>query len=179
MKCPRCKTPDLKPTMIDEQLPAMGCANCAGTLVSLLYYRHWAERTKPSAPAAGEPKSAHVETSDTTTAIACPKCSRIMTKYRLTGCVANRVDLCGLCDEAWLDRGEWQLLDALQLSHKMPAIFTDEWQRQIRHEQSEAARRAILERTIGSDGFAKVEAFREWLAHSRHKPEVMVYLYRD
>jgi len=50
MKCPHCKTSDLKPTMIDEYLPAMGCDSCHGSLVSLLYYRHWAETRK--APAA-------------------------------------------------------------------------------------------------------------------------------
>ena len=43
MKCPRCRTPDLKPTLIEEYLPAMGCETCHGSLVSLLYYRHWAE----------------------------------------------------------------------------------------------------------------------------------------
>ena len=51
MKCPRCKTPDLKPTLIEEYLPAMGCETCHGSLVSLLYYRHWAETQKlASAP---------------------------------------------------------------------------------------------------------------------------------
>ena len=49
MKCPRCKTPDLKPTMIEEYLPAMSCGQCEGSLVSLLYYRHWAETQKPLA----------------------------------------------------------------------------------------------------------------------------------
>ena len=39
MKCPRCKTPELLPTMIEEYLPAMGCGTCHGSLVSLLYYR--------------------------------------------------------------------------------------------------------------------------------------------
>ena len=29
-------------------------------------------------------------------AITCPKCSRIMTKYKLTGGVANRLDVCSL-----------------------------------------------------------------------------------
>ena len=46
MKCPRCRTPDLKPTLIEEYLPAMGCETCHGSLVSLLYYRHWAETQK-------------------------------------------------------------------------------------------------------------------------------------
>ena len=48
MKCPRCKTTDLRPTMIEENLPAMACPACEGSLVSLLYYRHWAETQRPS-----------------------------------------------------------------------------------------------------------------------------------
>ena len=31
MKCPRCKTPELMPTMIEDYLPAMGCGTCNGT----------------------------------------------------------------------------------------------------------------------------------------------------
>ena len=49
MKCPHCHTTDLLPTMIDDMLPAMGCGTCHGALVSLLYYRHWAEAQKAPA----------------------------------------------------------------------------------------------------------------------------------
>ena len=178
MKCPLCKTSDLKPTMIEEYLPAMGCGTCHGSLVSLLYYRHWAETQKASS---GEPVEAPPtqETPDTTTAIMCPKCARVMAKYKLTGRLSNRVDGCATCDEAWLDRGEWELLEALQLSLKMPAIFTDAWQRRIRRELTEEARRSILTRMVGADGTAKVEEFRAWLAKSPHKSHVMAYLYKN
>lgn len=179
MKCPRCKTPDLQPTMIEEHLPAMGCAECQGSLVSLLYYRHWIETQKPPADFTSTHATATVETTDTTTAITCPKCSRVMTKYKLTGRVSNRVDVCVLCDEAWLDRGEWELLEALQLSHKMPSIFTEEWQRRIRRELTEETRRSILTRTIGAEAFSRVEDFKAWLARNKHKPDIMVYLYRN
>jgi len=178
MKCPHCKTSDLKPTMIEENLPAMGCDTCHGSLVSLLYYRHWAETQKvPS----GEPgnTAAALETTDTTTAIMCPKCARVMAKYKLTGTVANRVDLCPTCDDAWLDGGEWELLEALQLSLQMPAIFTDAWQRRVRRELTEETRRSILTRMIGEHGTAKVEEFRSWLAKNEHKSHIMAYLYRN
>lgn len=178
MKCPRCKTPDLKPAMIEEYLPAMACSTCSGSFVSLLYYRHWAETQKPpSAPLSADVSA--VETDDTTTALRCPKCSRVMTKYKVTGSVSNRLDVCATCDEAWLDRGEWELLEALQLSHKMPTIFTDQWQRRIRHEMTEETRRSILVKTIGAEAAAKVEAFRTWLAGNDHKSDILVYLYRD
>lgn len=177
MNCPRCKTTDLKPTMIEEYLPAMACATCEGSLVSLLYYRHWAETQKPTAetPPAGR---STVDTTDTTTAMNCPKCGRFLMKYKMTGSVANRLDVCTSCDEAWLDRGEWELLEALQLSHKMPAIFTDEWQRRIRRELSEETRRSILKRIVGEAGLTKVEEFKAWLVQSDHKSDILVYLYR-
>jgi len=176
MKCPKCKTLELFPTMIEEDLPALGCAQCHGSLVSLLYYRHWAESLK--GPPASTAKPDAIATDDTATALGCPKCGRFMMKYKVSGTVANRLDVCGYCDEAWLDRGEWELLEALQLSHQLPAIFTETWQRRIRHQLSEDSRRSILERTIGTEGVAKVEAFREWLAESGHRADVLTYLYR-
>jgi Zn-finger nucleic acid-binding protein len=175
MKCPRCKTPDLMPTMIEEYLPAMACNQCEGSLVSLLYYRHWAETSKPDTP----PAPANSPPRDTTTAIMCPKCSRVMTKYRLLGSVDNRLDVCATCDEAWLDGGEWELLEELQLSHKMPAIFTDAWQRRIRAEKTEETRSAILQKMIGESAARRVEEFRAWLNAQKQKSTILTYLYRD
>jgi Zn-finger nucleic acid-binding protein len=178
MNCPHCKTSDLKPTMIDEYLPAMGCESCHGSLVSLLYYRHWAE-TRKAPVADATPVAAAQETTDTTTAITCPKCARVMAKYKITGRISNRLDVCSMCDEAWLDGGEWELLETLQLSLKMPTIFTDSWQRRIRRELTEDTRRSILARTIGEDATKRVEDFKAWLAQIKHKSEIMTYLYRN
>jgi Zn-finger nucleic acid-binding protein len=178
MKCPRCKTPDLKPTMIEEYLPAMACMDCQGSLVSLLYYRHWAETQKPTLEAS-PPNTSGVDATDTATALSCPKCGRFMMKYKMTGGVSNRLDVCSSCDEAWLDRGEWELLEALQLSHKMSSIFTDEWQRRIRREVTEETRRSVLERMIGAVGVAKVDEFRTWLTQTKHRSDIMAYLYRN
>ena len=181
MKCPRCESPDLHPTMIEEYLPAMGCGTCKGSLVSLLYYRYWAETQKyllPSLAASASKGATAVATSDTTAALTCPKCGRIMMKYKVSGAVSNRLDVCGLCDEAWLDGGEWELLEALQLSHQLPAIFTDAWQSRIRRELAEESRRSILERAIGAEPMARVEEFRDWLADNDHKSQIMTYLAR-
>jgi hypothetical protein len=78
-----------------------------------------------------------------------------------------------------LDGGEWELLEALQLSLKMPTIFSDSWQRRIRRELTEDTRRSILARTIGEEATKRVEDFRAWLAQGKHKSEIMTYLYRD
>ncbi|MFL6549011.1 MAG: zf-TFIIB domain-containing protein [Povalibacter sp.] len=178
MKCPVCRTPDLQPTMIEEMLPSLGCAVCEGTLLSLLYYRHWAENHKP-ATQSQSPSEVSVIPEAAQNAVMCPKCSRVMTKYKLAGTVANRIDLCASCDEVWLDRGEWELLDQLQLSHQMPAIFTDAWQRKLRAAKTEETRRAILQKTVGNESATRVEAFREWLNEQSLKSTILTYLYRD
>jgi Zn-finger nucleic acid-binding protein len=165
------------PTMIEEYLPAMGCGTCRGGLVSLLYYRHWAETQKEPADAEAKPATA-VATTDTTAAVMCPKCERVMTKYKIDGAISNRVDVCASCDEAWLDGGEWELLEALHLSLKIPAIFTDAWQRRIRNELTAETRRSILTRMIGEEGTKRVEEFRVWLEGSGQKSHVLTYLYK-
>lgn len=178
MKCPVCNSTELRPTMIEDLLPSMGCERCKGSLVGLLYYRHWAENHKPE-QAAGAPASLSEVPPDTTSALRCPKCERIMTKYRLSGTVANRLDVCHLCDEAWLDGGEWQLLEQLQLSDKLPAVFTDTWQRKLRQEISERTRQDVLRRTIGDTDAGKVESVRSWLNVHPAKSTILTYLYRD
>lgn len=165
--------------MIEENLPALGCGTCHGSLVSLVYYRHWAETQKPPPPGEAAGTAPAPEATDTTNAIICPKCGRLMTKHKLAGGVANRVDVCASCDEAWLDRGEWELLEALQLSHDMPSIFTDAWQRRIRRQMSDDIRRDILKRSVGDDAAGRVEAFKAWLGAQTKKSEIMAYLYRN
>lgn len=178
MKCPVCKTLELRPTMIENLLPSMGCEKCKGSLVSLLYYRHWAENHKPQTEVSA-PSSLTEIPADTTNALRCPKCERIMTKYRLTGTVANRLDVCPTCDESWLDGGEWELLEQLQLSDKLPSVFTETWQRKLRHEGSERLRQDILRRTIGEEDANKVESLRTWLNGHAAKSTILTYLYRD
>jgi len=175
MQCPVCANSELRPTMIEELLPAMACGQCQGSLVSLLYYRHWAEQHKPDVV---QPTGVMPAT-DTSKAITCPKCERIMTKYKLVGSVENRVDLCVSCDEAWLDQGEWELLEQLDLADKLPTVFTDAWQRRLRHERSESTRQAILKKTIGDQAATKVEDFRVWLNGQKQKSAILTYLYRD
>jgi Zn-finger nucleic acid-binding protein len=101
-----------------------------------------------------------------------------MMKYKISGAVANRVDVCSTCDDAWLDGGEWELLEALHLSHEIPAILTDAWQRRIRRELTAESRRSILVRMVGEEGARRVEEFGEWLDGSGHKSQVLTYLYK-
>src|SRR5262249_6944050 len=154
------------------------CEQCKGSLVALLYYRHWAENHKPPQEAdTSAPSELSEVPADTTNALRCPKCERIMTKYRLSGTVANRLDVCPSCDEAWLDGGEWKLLEQLHLSDRLPSVFTDTWQRKLRREGSERSRQDILRRTLGPVDAGKVESLRSWLNEHPAKSTILTYLY--
>ncbi len=179
MRCPKCKNVDLRAARIETDLPAAGCANCKGALVSLLYYRDWAERHANDAVELAENHTVTEEIIDTSTAINCPKCARLMTKYKMSGCVANRLDVCPGCDEAWLDGGEWELLKALELSRKMPQVFTETWQRSIRKQIAEETRRSILRKAIGDEALKHTEEFKQWLKSQSRRNDILAFLHTE
>ncbi len=179
MKCPKCKSTDLRASRIENDLPAAGCLTCNGALVSLLYYRDWAERHANDPTELTADHTVTEEPSDTSTAITCPKCARLMTKYKMSGFVANRLDVCPGCDEAWLDGGEWALLKALELSHKMPLVFTEHWQRNIRKQIAAETRRSILGKAIGDESLERADEFKTWLKTQPRRNDILVYLHAD
>lgn len=175
MKCPACKGPDLYPTKIERGLSAMGCKECQGNFVSLLYYRDWAERSGFEFESASE-QAKEVEAENTHAALGCPKCSRIMTKYRISSEHDNRLDLCGHCDEAWLDKGEWSLLKTLNLGSKMPTVFTEQWQRQVRQQVSEESRRQRFVSILGEETVNEADKVRQWIAKEPKRVQILQYL---
>lgn len=179
MQCPTCKTKELKPTKLEQGLPVMGCEQCQGALVSLLYYRDWAERQLLDGIDDTEATSnvaVDQDANDTQSAMTCPKCHKLMLKYKVSTETEHRLDLCGSCDEAWLDGGEWQLLKSLQITHHMPKVFTEAWQNRLRQELKEQSRTQRLIGLIGNEGAEKVTAFKSWLDAHPKRAEVITFL---
>jgi Zn-finger nucleic acid-binding protein len=168
---------DLKATRLDEGLPAHGCAECGGAIIPLLYYRDWAERTANDKETVEAELDASLATeNESHSALACPKCSRLMSKFNISGCTKNRLDLCTSCDEAWLDGGEWELLKALQLSKNIPAIFTDGWQSNVRKEMSEARLKERFSNIVGEVDIEKAEEIRTWLKTHKNRSDLLFYI---
>lgn len=179
MKCPKCKNIDLKPTKLEEGLPVMGCPECQGSVLSLLYYRDWSERT-----VVGDNNVEHATTevsvdSDTATALSCPKCSKLMTKFSIASQHKNRIDLCGFCDEAWLDGSEWTLLKSLELAHKLPKVFTDHWQRSVRSEKMESMKVERLKKVVGQADTEKAVEVKGWLKNHDDKAAILQFIGSD
>ncbi|MFP6800662.1 MAG: zf-TFIIB domain-containing protein [Pseudomonas sp.] len=174
MQCPACRTTPLQPTKLDDGLLAHGCPQCSGALVALLYYRDWAERQPQNDEP--QPQVEAVPASESQQALSCPKCAKLMSKFQISGTHSNRLDLCSSCDEAWLDNGEWQLLKALELSHKMPSIFTEAWQRKVRQQASEEARRQRFARLVGDEAIVRADDIRSWLKDHPQRRELLFYI---
>ncbi len=183
MQCPSCKNNRLKATKLEDGLPVNGCDKCGGAIISLLHYRDWAERTlhdqdqpnEQDEQIVAEARDAASDT-DSRSALVCPKCSKIMTKFNISGCTKNRLDLCTTCDEAWLDAGEWELLKALSLSKDIPSVFTDPWQRKVRKEIGEIKLKDRFTKIVGEADMEKAEEVRTWLKEHDKRTEILFYL---
>lgn len=160
MNCTQCKTVALEPDELEPGLIAAVCPQCRGALLSLINYRFWADRYTDSDEA---DESVVGDIAEVESAHTCPKCSRLMIKYQIGTETQHKLDLCSACDEAWLDKGEWQLLKKLDLEGKLPKIFTDAWQRNIRKQRHETMINDRYEKMLGADSFTKSLEFKTWL----------------
>jgi Zn-finger nucleic acid-binding protein len=172
MDCPQCKGYSLEPKEIEPGLVAGVCAKCEGALLSLMNYRFWLDQQGEVEPS----EAVDTVTDDNGKAKACPKCSRLMTKFQIGAAAGNRIDLCSGCDESWLDKGEWRLLKQLDLHDKLPKIFTDAWQRNIRKERQEQIHKQHYEKLLGAEDFLKLDEFKIWLDQHPEKDRIKQYL---
>ncbi len=173
MRCPQCKGYDLTPKQLENGLVAASCTKCDGALLSLVNYRFWSENHQQ-----GEEEKVSVDVVDELDdidekACVCPKCTRLMTKFKIDLSTANQLDLCTNCDEAWLDKGEWRLLKQLELHGQLPKIFTDAWQRNLRIQRM---KNTVKQRYIAMIGEERVENFKTWLDLQPEKEEIKQYL---
>lgn len=172
MECPQCKGYHLEPRELEVGLIAGSCPKCDGALLSLMNYRYWADRHVEV-----ELKDSNdVVTEEGSKAKMCPKCSRLMTKFQIGTESENRIELCTGCDEAWLDKGEWRLLKQLDMHDKLPKIFTDAWQRNIRIQRQEKKLKTHYEKRLGAEDFKKLDEFKQWLVQHPQKAAIQQYL---
>lgn len=174
MYCPQCKGYSLEPRELEPGLIAGVCPKCSGTLLALMNYRYWSDQHFQAHAAATHAEK--VEAVDGEHAKQCPKCSRLMNRFRVGLDTNNRIDLCEYCDEAWLDKGEWLLLKSLDLADKLPRIFTDAWQRNIRLERQQRFMKDKYEALLGAEDFARVDVFKQWLDQHPEREQIKLYL---
>ncbi len=88
----------------------------------------------------------------------------------------NRLELCGHCDEVWLDTGEWDLVKKLDLHEKLSSVFTDAWQRNILKQREASSLRDHYSQVLGEKDFEKVNEFKLWLDKHPKRAEIKHYI---
>jgi Zn-finger nucleic acid-binding protein len=174
--CPQCDHSVLVHTLLTDELAGYSCGKCLGTLVSLVAYRAWRERTA-SRPQPAPPAVADVTPPDSTGAKKCPKCRSIMSKYRISAERSNRLDYCPHCEEIWLDDGEWQLIESLVTSGEFTKVFTQAWQYAVRTGITGAMEEQRLRELLGKE-YERVVQFADWLQSQPEKHEILARLAR-
>ena len=176
-QCPQCAHSPLVHTMLTEGLAAYSCGKCLGTLVSLVAYRAWRDRSGSEALTASPLAEPDTDPADSTGAKNCPKCRSLMSKYRISAEKSNRLDYCAHCEEIWLDDGEWQLVESLVTSGDFTKVFTQAWQYSVRSSVNQQMEEQRLRELLGND-YARIEEFAEWLATQPGKQEILARLSR-
>jgi Zn-finger nucleic acid-binding protein len=177
-QCPQCADSTLVHAMLAENLAALSCGKCLGTLVSLVSYRAWREGTGRDHLRATPAAVADFDAADSVGAKKCPKCRSLMSKYRISAEKTNRLDYCPHCDEVWLDEGEWQLVEALAQSGDFARMFTQAWQHAVSGGVTEAMEAARLKSLLGDD-VGRVEEIRAWIAAHPQRLTILAVLGRS
>ncbi len=181
MDCPVCRSESLVPIKLEHDLPAYGCQSCQGALVSLLYYRDWAERTghgEVDPQDSADLQWTENGADDNQKALACPKCKHLMRKFLVSGQADNRVDLCGSCDEVWLDGGEWLWLKSLHLHTDLVGVLSEQWQLRVKREALEQKHHDRFVGLVGEDVALKADEIRKWLKDHPRRQDILYYLSR-
>ncbi len=175
MQCPTCQNSPLKPTQLTGSLPVEGCQQCHGALVSLWVYREWLNRNPKQLKNLNTQQAEEVEATDIKSALCCPKCSGLMTKYRMSIEADNRLDLCTRCNETWLNHGEWELVNALNLTAKLTDFFNDGWQKKIQQQQSDVRRQDKFT-TLFAEDYLELKRIYTWIHKHPKRLAILDYI---
>jgi len=171
MNCPKCINHTLKSTQLDNGLISLSCDHCYGSLLSMPNYLEWIQQQTTIEL---EPDT-DIKLDNTCTALQCPQCSGLMTKYLISTHSDNRLDICFRCYETWLDCGEWQLLKFLNILNQLPKIFTDYWQKNIHSSISKDIQKLRDQKKFGQH-HNDIQQFKHWLDHYHKRDDVLLYL---
>ncbi|MEM9120954.1 MAG: zf-TFIIB domain-containing protein [Cyanobacteria bacterium P01_F01_bin.56] len=140
VQCPKELKVELSDVILPDELPAKCCPECGGAWIRPENYVEWqAQRgiDRDAAPyVAVLPTQAKIDfqpVSLDNRAALCPDCKNYLVRGRVQlPEVMFFVERCPNCHGYWCDRGEWEVLQQLQLDQHLEYIFSDQWQSQIK-----------------------------------------------
>jgi Zn-finger nucleic acid-binding protein len=156
MRCPKDKKVELVVGKLSGNLSVWHCAECEGNWVPCIEYEAWQSKKllamTISEDIAKEPSFLD-ESLDFTPAATdakaglCPECGSYLARTKISLKQPFYLERCPACSGIWCDQGEWEVLEKLDLTTKIPQIFSSPWQAQMREKvQLEHERLAIIDK---------------------------------
>ncbi|MGF1458746.1 MAG: hypothetical protein ACFBSG_06940 [Leptolyngbyaceae cyanobacterium] len=185
--CPKELKVELSDGMLSGELPAQCCPDCGGAWVRPEVYQTWqdergidreAEPTVTKIPSQ-TPIDFHPPSLDNRAAL-CPDCRHYLVRGRiqLPQEVIFFVERCPNCKGYWCDRGEWAVLEQLELTHRLDYIFNEQWQSQVKALDWAIRERDATIEKLGPDIAVKVFELAELLEEHPNGDFGVAYLMR-
>lgn len=175
MKCPSCKLTTLVPSFIDGLFRSHTCDSCKGNWLLIEDYVTWVERNKSEL----KQHDAEYELEDSKLALICPVTGSIMLKFRINNDSKHKLDYSPRVGGVWLDSGEWEYLKDRGIACSLNRIFTDQWQKQLRDNDTKATFEQLYIKKFGEADYDKIKELRGWLNSKENKAELRAYLLAD
>lgn len=140
VQCPKELKVELKDGVLAGGLSAQCCPDCGGAWIQPEQYADWQNRQGKTP--ADEPRVAVVPGQLATDfeptpldnrAALCPDCKHYLVRGRVQLKQSTFfVERCPNCKGYWCDRGEWEVLQQLELDKHLDFIFSDIWQARVK-----------------------------------------------
>jgi len=164
VQCPKESQVELRQGGLLSGPKAYCCPDCGGAWIPPEHYRDWQDQqgidreADPSVAVLPSQLTPEFSSSplDNRAAL-CPDCKHYLVRGRVQlQQAAFFVERCPNCKGYWCDRGEWEILQQLQLDRRLDYIFSDQWQAQVKAQAAaERERRATIDK-LGPEIAAKV-----------------------
>ena len=175
MNCPVCKTTELEPAELDENLTSLNCSNCYGRWIRGAEYWKWVEDHGSNL----SERLHEVESLSLTEPglpIDCPECRFRMLKFLVGRGLDFTLDHCEGCKGIWLDRNEWEALKKRNLHDDLNLMFTEFWQKEAQRERRKRRMEGIYINRFGPDDYKEIKRIRWWLDTKTNREELLAFL---
>ena len=181
MQCPKCRS-ELVNGIISDMLLTKHCPECAGEWIPGHNYQTW-RSAYPFVPPQRDVLAQNYHLPYTPSpldakAAPCPECGPMMARGKIALKQPFYLEHCLACGGVWCDRGEWEVLEQLQLDKNIAQIFSSAWQAQVRADHlHELERQAVIDK-VGVEMAQRVFDLAEILVKHPNGDFAAAYLMR-
>ncbi|MDB9529794.1 zf-TFIIB domain-containing protein [Oscillatoria sp. CS-180] len=186
VKCPKEPKVDLEPGTLPGELTGQCCSDCDGVWIRPEHYAEWQasqgvlpdQEIQVAVVPSQLPTTFQPSSLDNRAAL-CPDCQHYLARGRVQlQDTSFFVERCPNCKGYWCDRGEWDILQQLQLDKHLDYIFSDAWQTQVKALEFVARERKAIIEKLGPDIASKIFELADLLENHPNGDFGVAYLMR-